>query len=291
MRVTLTLFLACLLVVACRPSATGTHDGERDGVIERAWLVDPDGSLTPEGALERNWMPFAGPLSRGFTSSTTWLRLRIDPAAAGPGSVASDHRLVLRVMPEHLDEVAVYRVGRLSEPPVVIGDQHPVSGPAQSLQAHSVVFDDATTPFELLLRLRTQSNQSIDVQAVRWDAAVELRAASLARAVMVLVFSLMVMAFALLSWLEHRDAAVGLFIAMQAGALLLSAMLLGVPRVYGPAWLLSSGPANARICATREIHHRNVVFVPKTACRHDTSEASREPPKVDGRPPVKGGGR
>jgi hypothetical protein len=86
-----------------------TTQPSKDAVIERSWLGDPDSSLSPQAALAGSWKPFSGPLSRGFTASTTWVRVKIDPAAAGPSSIASDRRLVLTISPGHLDEVAVFQ--------------------------------------------------------------------------------------------------------------------------------------------------------------------------------------
>jgi hypothetical protein len=201
--------------VASRLPATGTRSVERDAVVERAWLDDPAGTLSPEAALGRAWMPFEGTLSRGYVTSSTWLRLRLDPAAAGPPTFATDHRVVLVIMPGHLDEIAVYRHDRLSESPALLGDAHPAPAAGQALLSHSVVFDDASAPFEVLARVRTQSNHSIDVRALRWDDAREL---SLHQHVLVtglLVFLFMVMAWATTAWLERRDPLLGLFLAHE----------------------------------------------------------------------------
>ncbi len=127
-----------VLAGGCDPE-TGTEAGERDGIVARAWLDDPDSTMSPEAALGRVWTPFNGTLARGHVRSTTWLRLRIDPAAAGTPAIAADQHLVLVIMPGHFDEVAVYRTDRLSEPPVLVGDTHPVPA-GQALLSHSVIF-------------------------------------------------------------------------------------------------------------------------------------------------------
>jgi signal transduction histidine kinase len=228
--------IAFLLTGACGP-ATGTMSIERDAVVERAWLDDPAGTLSPEAALGRVWTPFDGSLSRGYVTSSTWLRLRINPAAAGPPSVAADRRLVLGIMPSHLDEIAVYRADRLSEPPELLGDAHPASTAGTALLSHAVVFDEATAPFEVLLRLRTQSTHSIDVQALRWEDAHTQSLRIHTALTAVLVFTLMVMAWAASVWLERRDPLVGLFIVHEAAALLVSLLTPGALRLYAPDWL------------------------------------------------------
>ena len=83
------------------------------------------------------------------------MRVKVDPAAAGPTPIAGDHRVVLRIVPGHLDEVTVWQADRLSQPPVLLGDKHSVVQPQQGLLNYAAVFDDATAPFEVLSRLRT----------------------------------------------------------------------------------------------------------------------------------------
>ncbi len=230
---------ATLMVGACGASQSrDTRSGERDGVVARAWLDDPDGALSPEAALGRVWTPFDGTLSRGYVTSTTWLRLRIDPAAAGPPSVAGDRRVVLIIMPGHLDEIAVYRADRPSEPLALLGDTHPPPAARQALLSHTVVLDEATSPFEVLLRLRTQSTHSIDVQALRRDEAGAQSLRQHALVIGLLVFMAMVIAWAATAWLEQRDPLLGLFIAHELGALLLTLLLPGVLRLHGPDWLV-----------------------------------------------------
>jgi signal transduction histidine kinase len=216
------------LLGACAPAE------RRDAIVERSWLDDRDENLSPEAALERSWSPFSGSLSRGYTASTTWLRVKVDPAAATPVAAGADRRLVLRILPGHLDEVAVFRADRPAELSVRVGDAHPVAGPRHGLLVHAVVLDDAPAPFELLLRLRTQSNHSIDVEVLRWDDSREASIAQLGLVIAYLVFTLMVMAWAAAGFLARRDAVLGLFVAQQASMLLVTLTLLGVLRLYGP---------------------------------------------------------
>lgn len=234
----LALFLVALLAAAIVPAAAQPlQESERDAIVARAWLDDPDSSLSPQAALEREWTPFTGLLLRGFTASTTWLRLRIDPAAV-PQAFAADRRVVLRIMPGQLDEVAVFRADRLSQPPVLVGDTYRLSGPQRGLLHHAVVVDDAEAPFELLMRLRTQSNHSLHVQALGWDEARDTTAAEHSLVIAYLVFTVMVIVSAAIFWMEYRDAVLGLFILHQGSVLLVSLVLLGVLRLYGPDGLM-----------------------------------------------------
>lgn len=231
---------ACLLLGLCAPSLALTlPDRALDAVVQKAWLDDPDSSLSPQTAIESAWTSYEGVLSRGFTASTTWVRVKIDPAAVGLDAVSDDHRLVLRIAPGHLDEVAVWRAGRLTQPPVLVGDKHSQAGSQQvGLLNYAVVFDDAIAPFEVLLRLRTQSNHSLHARALRWEDSSALTAGQHSLVIGYLVFTVMTIGWAAVVWLEYRVAVVGLFIAHQASALLVALLLLGVLRLYGPDALM-----------------------------------------------------
>ena len=221
--------------------AQGSEVDGHDGVTHRSWLDDPDGTFSPQDVLGRSWRRFDGPLSRGFTRSTTWVRLTIDPAAAGPASLPSDRRLVLRILPGHLDDVTVYRVDRLSHSVAQVGDLFPSAERArfpQGLLHYGVVFDEADSkPFEVLLRLRSQSNHSMHVLAQRWDEARDATAWQQAVVYCYLVFIGMVVGWAALAWLERYDGLLGLFVIYQVSAALVAATLLGVLRLHGPQGL------------------------------------------------------
>lgn len=201
----------------------------QDAIVQRSWLDDPDSSMTPQEALGREWTPFTGFLSRGFTASTTWLRLRVDPSAAGPGSFAGDRRLVLQIVPGHLDEVAVFRADRLHEAPALLGDRHVRDAPKRSA-VDQVVLANADASFDVLLRIRSGSNHSVYPRVLRWDAAREFEARRVNLAIAYTVFTVMVIVWALSAWVGQRDRSVLLFIAHQLSALLAGASLIGALR-------------------------------------------------------------
>jgi hypothetical protein len=154
----------------------------QDGVTERGWLSDPNGTLTPAEALSGVWTLYEGSLARGFTNSVTWIRLKIDPSRVGVGSFQSDHRLILRI----------WRVDRLDDPPITVGDKIAPAGLQQGLLNHAVVFNEVVTPIEVLLRLQTKGNHSMHIEAWRWDEASRLLTRDANLVTGYLVFTVMV---------------------------------------------------------------------------------------------------
>ena len=213
----------------------------RDAVVERSWLSDSEGTLSPQDVLTRNWTKFDGPLGRGFTNSITWVRLKLDPAVAGPGSIASDRRLVLRIVPSRLDEVTAYRVDRLDDRPVKVGDKFKPQGPQQGFLNHGIVFDDAVGPFEVLLRLETEGNHSIHVEAWRWDDAYSRVTRDSILITSYLIFALMVITWAVVTVFGQRSKVLLLFVAHQFSALSVVLTLFGVWRMFAPDDLVHLG--------------------------------------------------
>ena len=229
-----------LLGLASPALAQAPRQAERDAIVARAWLDDPSGKLTPQAALGRAWTPFEGPFARGYAAGATWLRLAIDPTVLGASRLPADQRLVLRIQPAHLDEVAVFRTDRPGEPPRVVGDRYAQPDPYLRSLDHVVVIPDATAPFDILLRLRTVSNHSIHVQALSWDDARQAESRQRSLVVAYLVFVVMVLAWAGFAWLDERDRTLRVFLGHQVALLLLSISLLGVAR------LLTAGRIPAR---------------------------------------------
>lgn len=78
-----------------------------DFVTERAWVEDPAGTMTlaevqqaPATAFDNKYF------TRGFSRSTFWLRLRIDPNASSEHPAAD--KLVIRIRPPYQDQVRLY---------------------------------------------------------------------------------------------------------------------------------------------------------------------------------------
>ena len=241
LRATLAL-IAWLVIGLLAPAFAQSSAVEgRDAVVERSWLSDADGSLSPHAVLTRNWTKYEGPLGLGFTDAVTWVRLKIDPAMAGPGSIPSDHRLVLRIIPSRLDEVIAYRVDRLDEQPVKVGDNFKPEGPQQGFLNHGVVFDDAMAPFEVLLRLKTEGNHSIHVQAFRWDEAYALVSRDAILIAGYLIFTLMIITWAVVTLLGQRSMVLVLFLVHQFSVLFVVLTLLGAWRLFAPDGLVHLG--------------------------------------------------
>ena len=217
-----------------------------DHISARAWLDDPASSLGPDQVRAMGWTPYSGPLRRGFTASTTWMRLRIEPLAGeSRRSADSQTRLVLRMQPGHLDEIALFDPRHPDQPPQLAGDRQDWRLSEYRSFNQNLVLAAPSEPIEILLRLRTTSHHGIHVEALHWDEAEAVDRQQQLVMGAVIAFLLMVLAWAVAAWTESRERVVGAFIAHQVVSVLFALSLFGFFRVYLSGWL--PAPAIDRI--------------------------------------------
>ncbi len=217
-----------------------------DHISARAWLDDPASSLGPDQVRAMGWTPYSGPLRRGFTASTTWIRLRIEPLAGeSRRSADSQTRLVLRMQPGHLDEIALFDPRHPDQPPQLAGDRQDWRLSEYRSFNQNLVLAAPIEPIEILLRLRTTSHHGIHVEALHWDEAEAVDRQQQLVMGAVIAFLLMVLAWAVAAWTESRERVVGAFIAHQVVSVLFALSLFGFFRVYLSGWL--PAPAIDRI--------------------------------------------
>jgi two-component system, sensor histidine kinase LadS len=91
----------------------------RNLVIAQAYWEDPTGQVPFSEAQTQIYTPYKGVLNNGFTDSATWLRLRISHQTSNP----LDRHIVLRVQPNHLDEVELFDPLEPTLQPRRVGDR------------------------------------------------------------------------------------------------------------------------------------------------------------------------
>jgi signal transduction histidine kinase len=216
----------------------GAARDQRDRISERAWLDDPSNSLGPEQVRSMAWTPYAGPLRRGFIASTTWLRLKIEPETdAGRLNPDRQSRLVLRILPGHLDEIALFDPRHPEQAPQMTGDRQDWRLAEYRSFNQNLVLAAPSEPIEVLLRLRTTSNHGIHVEALGRDDLEVIERQQQLFIGAVLAFLLTIMGWAVSAWWDHRDRVIGAFIVQQLVSIVFTLSLLGFFRVYLSGWL------------------------------------------------------
>lgn len=215
-------FLFLLLLLSFSAIATA---GDR--VLERAWVDDPEASLTLAEVQRLPATPFEGILSRGFTGSATWLRLRVD----GLPSARDGDQLIVRIRPVYLDRVELFDALDAGGRPRVAGDHEDWhAGEFKSLN-HGFVIPAATEPRDVWLRLQTTSSSFIHVEVLApEDAQQANRLQELLYGLMMGVLLLFFL-WALLQWLVRRETLMAVFMLSQFMAIIYAATYVGYNRL------------------------------------------------------------
>lgn len=237
------LLCAVLLLLGANTSAAEVGDDTKvashrpDAIVHTAWLDDPKSTLTPKDALAGEWTAYRGILARGYVQSTTWVRLRIDPSLAGPGSLSTDRRLVLRIEPSQLDQVVAYRTPDLGHPLAIVGDTVEPSRQPRGWLVHSVVIPDSVEAFDLLLQIRNQGAHTIHFTLHRWDDALDQDMWATFRLLAYMVFATTVVMWSASFWLRRRDVPLAIFVANQLLGMVFMAAHMGLMRLWASDWI------------------------------------------------------
>jgi signal transduction histidine kinase len=221
-------------------------------ITERAWLLDPAGTLDLSAVRQRPLQVFDGVLSLGYGAEVVWVRLRIDPSArAGGGDLAVDGGgggLYLRVRPAILDSVWLYDPLQGDAPQGPLGDRHRLDAQDEPGSVLMWRLPRGDAPRELWLRLSTTSTrlahfEVLDGRQLRLSNARidHLGALYLGLMAMFVLWALVQVLVPLLGRPRRRpDALVLRFLLYKLLALAFGAGVLGYTRLYAPPWLAPS---------------------------------------------------
>jgi two-component system, sensor histidine kinase LadS len=204
-----------------------------DLIVGRAFVDDPSGQLSLADAQRATAKPFTGVLSRGFTSSVTWLKLSV----AGDPDARKGDTWIVRVRPTYLDDLQLHDPLDTSGRVRKAGDH--VEWPDAEVKSlsHGFVIPASTEPRQILLRLSTTSSSFIHVQVMtpeefQYSRLLQEMVYGLMLGVLLLFFL-----WAVLHWVQWRETMMAMFSATQFMALIYAMTLVGYSRVLLGDWL------------------------------------------------------
>ena len=227
--------LACAVFWPIWVGAWATHPHLH---VEHAWVEDVAHNMDWAAAQQSTLTPYSGLLSRGYSNSPLWIRLRIVPSLALES--ATDH-LYLRLRPMHLEDVVLY--DPLQTPPQrpPVGDLHPVSHTSLPSTTYLQRIPLGSGPRDLWLHVRSSSARLVYAEVL---TPVELRGSELhvnqLSAVYLAVMSLLLL-WGGLQWISHPDRRMAWFLGWQAVSVLLGSVMLGYAYWYASSHLPVSG--------------------------------------------------
>lgn len=211
--------------------------GAADYITARAYLEDKAGTLTQTQAQQSQaWTPYAGVLSKGYSSHVLWLRLHIDPFAVQPDTLSpaslGDDALILRIRPTVLDEVALFDPLQPSDTLRRAGDTYPWDSSEYPSLHLNFVIPRGEVARDIWLRIHTDSTQVVVVDAL------SLRALQASDRRIELIYSLLLallllfMLWSLVNWLTHKERVIGVSVIKQLTGIAFTLAGVGYLRVF-----------------------------------------------------------
>lgn len=226
------------------------------GLIEsQAYYEDRTGELTFAEVQEKQFTPYTGILTKGFTSSVIWLRLRIDPSlSSGKKRVASTggfppaiytpsartDLLVLRVRPPFLDRIELFdslepqRSGRIT------GNVIPWVDSEFGSVNHAFLIPAGVTPRDVWLRVAATSTLLVGVDVLPYDEMRALEKQQEILNMLDLALALFLIIWAGLIFASRPDRLVGSFLLVIVTSFVYASNYAGYYRIFFGDWIPAS---------------------------------------------------
>lgn len=202
-------------------------------VSAQAYWVDASGQADFAQAQTQTYTPYSGVLALGYIASPTWIRLHIEPRNAP----LQDARIVLRIQPQYLDEIALY--DPLASPGVVqrTGDSTDYAAQTYHSIAHGFVLPKGASPRDVWLRLQTTSTSQIEIDAFGESRMQEKERAMFLRAYSILALLVVFQLLGIASWAQSRERLEALFLSRSVVYFLLLICFFGLTRAFLYRWI------------------------------------------------------
>jgi signal transduction histidine kinase len=225
-------------------------------VTSQAYFEDKSGQLTFEQVRDRSFTPYTGILTKGFTSSVYWLRLRIDPAlthvqdaAVSSGGfppaiyspTSKSEQLVLRVRPPYTDRVELFdpTFDRLNRqvPRRITGNRFAWRDSEFRNLNHGFVLPAGKEPRDVWLRVASTSTMLIGVDVLPYDEMSLLEKRQELLNVFDVSLTLFFIVWASLLFVTRPDRIVGAFLLVMVVSFFFAVNYMGYYRIFLGQWI------------------------------------------------------
>jgi len=219
------LFLVFIQILIATSAFAKSHDY----VLERAYFEDTSNSLSFDQVQDKPYTPFTGLLSKGYSKSAFWVRLKIE---ANTQSALKE--FVLRIQPTYLDEIQLFDPKHPSNKSRVTGDRYSFEDSEYQSLSYNFVIPADDAPRYVWLRLKTTSTNLMQVRVLDTKGAKISDQVYETFSIAVISALLIFLIWSAIHWLMFRERVVGVFFIRQLTAILFFASYVGYFRVLLP---------------------------------------------------------
>lgn len=154
----LIFLIQCLLLATLSPSPAKAQSA----IAGQAVLEDPTNGLGFADIRTKDFVPYSGIYNRGFSQSTFWFRLDLDPALAqSPAGGFGNNLFVLRILPSFIDEIEVFDPLQTDGKQRVTGTRFSGKGDEYKSLNFNFVIQQLDQPRPIWLKLKTNTSTII----------------------------------------------------------------------------------------------------------------------------------
>lgn len=190
-----------------------------DGLLARAYWVDPQGQATFDEARLQNYVPYRGVFNQGYNEAVHWLRLTL-PASSTP--------LAMRITPAWLDEVTLFDPLD-SGSPRTVGDLFPASANDFYGLGLSLSLSASQAPRDIWLRLKTTSAHRLDVHVMPISEIPKIQGTALMWASLYVASLLVILVMLVAAWVAQPERVLGSFLLRHFLYTFFGMAYLGLP--------------------------------------------------------------
>jgi len=198
----------------------GAFAHAKDYVIDRSYYLDESNAKSFQQIEQEAFTPYQHVLTGGFQSGTYWLKLNIRH---------SDEWLVLRIRPIFTEEIELFDPASVEKKPM-IGAKY--SWKASEIQgvSHNFLIPPGPRDREVYLRVKSARTYLIFVDALTKQQFQEASYTQQLLFTGYCVFTLLLAAWLLVTWLTNRELVLGLFVVQQFLAFFYTVFQTGLNR-------------------------------------------------------------
>lgn len=193
----------------------------KDYIVERSYFEDVTTQMSFEEARHKEYQPIGNMLSKGYSDSAFWVRLKIDSASQSNHSLSDklSDKLILRIQPAYLDDIRVFDPLEPTDKLRVSGDHYTAIGSEYLSLNFNFVIPRSSDARYIWLRLRTDSTSLMHVQALDPEDCSHLDRIQEFGFAFYLAILFLLFIFPLIIWFYKQDFLVGVFVFKQFAAM------------------------------------------------------------------------
>jgi signal transduction histidine kinase len=198
----------------------------KDYISERAYFEDKTGNMSFQEVKAKNFQKIDTVLSKGYTNSVFWLRLKISPL------VESNFRsLLLRIQPTYIDSIQLFDSLDNTNAKRIVGDTYPVIANDYSSINFNFVIPGSDKERYVWLKINTTGTYFIATQAFTINEFINTDLIQQIFSAFYIGVLCFLFIFPLTIWIRDKDALNIIFVVKQFAAVVVVVMDTGIQRL------------------------------------------------------------